>query len=552
MKNQKTVLRFERSFWSLVSNQLREYPLPYFFGFICLVATHYIQSELPFLARDLVKNANLTTDQVWIFVLLAFGIIFFRTSSRILFFTPARLMQRELRKELIQTISESTPYRYRELSQGDLFQFLTGDIEQIRALIGFVGLQLGNIIIAFLILIPRLMDFNSKLLWTLLPMFLSFAIFTFVVSRNKEDFRLMQKANGDLQNNIIEAFQGKKTIKNFHAEEEFVGLFKKASLGELFYFYRTSRSISFSLPLVALGIGCSLVIGAHIIYSEGLGPEDFVLFSGFIFLFMEPINYLSWIGMVVSRSSASWKRLTDFQKKLKTSVPSEEKLKDNVFINDEELKMQLPFWEHTLNLGFKKGQWNVFVGATGVGKSELMLKVAESLIQKGEKISFTFQDPYLFNDTIQANLFLGKNPSAAEKEKAKKYLKLFGLDYIDSNLDRLLELEVGENGKRLSGGQAKRLQLARALLSDSNYVLWDDPFSSIDLILEKEILQELKNDSDLKNKTFILTSHRLSTVRFTQYIYYLDKELGIVESQVTENALVPGTKIYEYFKLQMV
>ena len=541
-KNHTNIKRFDRKFWSLVSNQLKEYPLPYILGFICLVATHYIQSELPFLARELVKHASLSNKEVGIFVLMALGIIFFRTSSRILFFTPARLMQRELRKELINNISESSPFRYRELSQGDLFQYLTGDIEQIRALIGFVGLQLGNIIIAFFILIPRLVDFHPELVWTLLPMFVCFFIFTFVVSRNREEFRLMQKAQGEIQNNIIESFQGKKTIKNFHAEDKFIDLFKISSLKELSHFYRSSLGISFTLPMMALGIGMSLAMGAYIIFQSKMKPEDFVLFSGFIFLFMEPINYLSWIGMVVSRSSASWKRLRDFNQKLKTPIELEAQLTSFSAV---------PFWDNKINITLKPGSWTVFVGSTGVGKTELLQRLAE-IARKDQVITFTFQDPYLFNDTVEANLFLGKEPNDQDRVRAKKYLKLFGLDYVESNLDNLLKLEVGENGKRLSGGQAKRLQLARALLSKSKLVFWDDPFSSVDLILEKEILQVLRNDNDLKEKTFILTSHRLSTVKYADYVYYLDKAEGVIEHGEVQSILTTGTKTYEYFKLQMV
>lgn len=314
---------FKRNLLELVVNQLRDYPISYFLGFFCLIATHLIQSELPFLARDLVVHSSLTIKEISIFFLLAIGIILFRTSSRILFFTPARLMQRELRKELVTTISSASPYRYNHLTHGDIFQYLTGDIDQVRALIGFVGLQLGNIVIAFSILVPRLVQFQPALIWTLLPMFISFIVFSIVITRNKEEFRLMQKSSGELQNNIIEAFHGKKTIKNFHAEEKFIDLFGIASLKELSYFYRTSLGISFTLPMIALGIGSALTMGAYIIFNQKMKAEDFVLFSGFIFLFMEPMNYLTWIGMVVSRSSASWKRLIDFNQQISSASSKE-------------------------------------------------------------------------------------------------------------------------------------------------------------------------------------------------------------------------------------
>lgn len=543
--------RFDRSFLSLVSKQLKEYPISYLLGFICLVATHFIQSELPFLARELVKHATLTSQQVMTFCLMAIGIIFFRTASRILFFSPARLMQRVLRKELVQIIDTSSPFRYRYLSQGDIFQYLTGDIDQIRALIGFVGLQFGNIIVAFIILIPRLIGFHPELIWALIPMFVSSILFTIVVAKNKEEFKLMQKSSGELQNNIIEAYQGKKTIKNFHAENEFVGLFQAASLKELSYFYRTSLGISFTLPMMGLGIGTALCMGAYTIYTHNMKAEDFVLFSGFIFLFMEPLNYLTWIGMVVSRSSASWKRLREFYKNLITESSIETKLSGSGETVGQ-FKFQLDFWDKILNLNIEKNKWTVIVGQTGSGKTELLMRIAEILKTKNQSLTFTFQDPYLFNETILVNLFLGKTPNQNEIDRAKLYLKLFGLDYIESDLDILLSLEVGENGKRLSGGQAKRLLLIRSLLSTSDYIFWDDPFSSVDLIVEKEILQKLRADETLKNKTFILTSHRLSTVRFSDLICYLTKEDGIVEYDSVSKLLTTGTKTYDYFKLQMV
>ncbi len=542
----------DKKFWELVVGQIKTYPFSYGFGFIALVATHLIQSQLPFMARELVKNRGFSNSEIIIFLFLAIGIILFRTASRILFFTPARLMQKELRTELLFELSTATPFRYRQYSSGDIFQYLTQEIEQIRALIGFVGLQLGNIIIAFSILIPRLIHFEIDLLWSLIPMFVCFLIFTFIVSRNKDDFGKMQKALGEIQNNIIESYLGKKTIKNFHAELNFINLFKDASRNELNIFKRTSKNISYSLPLVALGMGLSLIIGAKIIHQKNMSAEDFVLFSGFIFLLMEPINFLSWVGVVISRSSASWDRLRKFKEVLSRPSEIEETIKQKNLIVKSEFILNVPFWDHVVEIDLSHPTWLMFIGPTGVGKSEFLEKLAFLILKNGKKINFVFQDPYLYNETIQTNIFLGRIPLEHEIEMAKKYLKLFGLDYVENNLDQLLALEVGENGKRLSGGQAKRLALVRSLCSHSDYILWDDPFSSIDLILEKEILSQLKSDPYLKNKKFILSGHRLSTLKYVDEICFLSIEKGVLEFGQSNELLVDGTQTYEYFKLQMV
>ena len=89
-------------------------------------------------------------------------------------------------------------------------------------------------------------------------------------------------------------------------------------------------------------------------------------------------------------------------------------------------------------------------------------------------------------------------------------------------------------------------------MASSSIIIWDDPFSSVDLILEKEIISELKKQKILSNKTIILSSHRLSTVKNSDQIYYLDKSSGIVESGEMEKLLREDTKTYEYFKQQMV
>lgn len=540
-------------FKGLIASQFKEFKLYYLLGVICLIATHKIQSELPFMAKNLADLVSKNIDELHpsMFFLFALGILVFRTSSRILFFYPARLLQKYLRTELLLKLEEATPSRFRHLNSGQLFQYLTGDIDQIRALIGFVGLQGGNFIIAMFVLIPKMIGFNSHLLVALTPMLCSFIIFTYIVSKNRIYFKKTQDMQGEVQNLIMETYSGKRTIKNFHAEESFTTLFAEMSLKELYYFYKSSLGISITLPLITLGIGLSLLWGAQIIRAEHLGASTLILFSGFIYLFMEPMGYLSWVGVVVSRSNASWNRLKDLDSTLNTAIATELDLESRN-LNTRDLVFDLPFWDHAITLIFKPQKWNVLIAKTGHGKSEVLLKIAEVMRKRGMSISLVAQDPYIYNDTVERNIFLGRSATEGERATAKFALKTLGLDYLEPDLDKLMALEVGENGKRLSGGQIKRLCLVRSLLSEADTLIWDDPFSSVDLILEKEIIQELKSVDVLKSKTVILTSHRYSTVRNSDYLIYLDKDLGIVEEGEVIELLKPTTKTYEYFQKQMV
>jgi ATP-binding cassette subfamily B protein len=544
--------RLNFNFTQLLKDQTLDFWPYYFFALIFLFLTHKIQSDLPFKARELAElvHANSAINYksyIW----FAVGIIIFRTLSRILFFYPARVLQKQLREELLLKIQLTPPIRYRHLSGGQLFQYLTGDIDQIRALIGFVGLQGGNFIIGLLVLVPKLISFNAHLIYALTPMLVAFFIFTFIVSKNKKYFKSMQEAQGDVQNVIIESFQGKKTIKNFHAEDPFIKLFSESSLKELYFFYRSSLGISITLPLIAFGVGLSMLWGAFIIKDQNLGAGTLILFSGFIFLFMEPLSYLSWIGVVISRSSASWKRLYELNDKMEV-ITENEKLLNNLNRDFHESNLNILFWEKPIAIKIEKLKWNILVSKTGHGKSFILENLAQVLIENKKNVSVVFQDPYIYNDSIINNIFLGNPPTESETEAAKRILKLFGLDFLESDLSKLLELEVGENGKRLSGGQSKRLCLIRSILSKADYLLWDDPFSSVDLILEKEIIQNLRNNELFKSKTIILTSHRLTTVRSSDVVTFLDKDRGIVEYGETNKLLNSKGELSEYFQKQMV
>jgi ABC-type multidrug transport system fused ATPase/permease subunit len=547
--------RLDRSLTSLLILQFKEYWHYYLVAFSCLFLTHYIGSQLPFLAKELAENVQngLEDQPVAIFFWLALGIVVFRTSSRLSFFYPARVMQKNLRVELVEKLEGVSPLRYKEFSSGQLYQIVQNDMDQLRALIGFALLQLGNIIVALAVLIPKISSFNSNLVIALSPMLISFIFFTLIVSMNRKYYKQTQDYQGEVQNFIMESYLGKKTIKNFHAEQSFLDLFDRASFRELMAFYRAGLGIAFSIPMIPFGVGMSLIWGAWLIRSLELGAPGLVLFSGFIFLFLEPLMFVSWIGVVFARSGASWKRIRDLVNKLENKSLEEVQLQEmNPHKIEDHMQMKVSFWDEWMDVDIRRGEWTVLIGKTGCGKSEVLKQLAEILKNQGERISYVAQSPYLYNDTIAANIFLGRERTEELDTRAYDLLKIMGLDYLADNREELLKLEVGENGKRLSGGQAKRLCLIRSLMAEAPILLWDDPFSSVDLILEKQIVEDLKKSGLIKDKTIILTSHRLTTVRLSHQVIFLEKQTGIIESGEIAKLLAGKSKTYEYFSDQMV
>src|SRR5690606_36575113 len=98
---------------------------------------------------------------------------------------------------------------------------------------------------------------------------------------------------------------------NYHSEESFVSMFEDHSAKELWNFFRAGIGVGFSIPLIPFGVGLSLLWGAYLIRLQDLGAPSLVLFSGFVFLFLEPLMFLSWVGVVFTASMASWARIRE-------------------------------------------------------------------------------------------------------------------------------------------------------------------------------------------------------------------------------------------------
>ena len=154
-------------------------------------------------------------------------------------------------------------------------------------------------------------------------------------------------------------------------------------------------------------------------------------------------------------------------------------------------------------------------------------------------ISIISQDPYIFNMTIKENLKLVKY-NLTDEEIIEKCKIACIHDYIMTLPDKYDTL-LGEGGVNLSGGQKQRLAITRALLKDTEIILFDEATSSLDNETQREIRQSIRNIS--KDFTIIIVAHRLSTVIDCDRILVLDK--GKIVEEGTHKQLINDSKIYK-------
>ncbi|GAB4140616.1 MAG: hypothetical protein Fur0015_10760 [Ignavibacteriales bacterium] len=179
------------------------------------------------------------------------------------------------------------------------------------------------------------------------------------------------------------------------------------------------------------------------------------------------------------------------------------------------------------NLSFeiKKNEIVAVVGESGSGKSTLVNLLTKLwkdysgkiLIDKidyknisdesiRELISVVPQNVHLFTGTIRENLLIAKeNSTEDEIYDALKKSEL--IDFVES-LPEKLETNIGELGKKLSGGEIKRLGIARAILRNSPIIIFDEVTEHLDTVTEKNILRMIKQLS--RDRSILFISHRLN------------------------------------------
>ncbi len=213
------------------------------------------------------------------------------------------------------------------------------------------------------------------------------------------------------------------------------------------------------------------------------------------------------------------------------------------------------------NISFKinDGEFIGIVGQTGsskttlinlilrfydVGKGKILINNKDikeySIHEVRNKISVSFQNPFLFNDTIKNNIKWGnKNASDEEVFQAAKIACCY--DFIKNDLKDGFDTIISEGGTNLSGGQRQRVCLARAILMKPHILILDDSFSALDRITEAKVKENLKRN--LPNMTKIVISQKISTIKDSDKIIVLEK--GKISNIGTHQELIKIDEIYK-------
>ena len=500
---------------------------------------------------------------------------FFMYMMRQTIIVASRKIEYDLKNEIFYHYQTLPLKFYKKNNTGDLMNRISEDVSKVRMYLGPALMYGMNVTILMLMVIPFMFYINFNLaFYSLMPLPLlvvSIYLVQNIINKRSEQ---IQESLSNLSTYVQETFSGIRLIQSFVREINFEKVFAQKSKA----YKNKSIGLQFVLalffPVIMTLIGLSIIItvyvGALEVFDGNLSIGNIAEFLIYVYLLTWPVTALGWITSIIQRASASQKRINEFLRESSDITSSENKRIilqgkiefKNVFFKYSDTKIQgMENISFTINPGDSLG----IIGSTGSGKSTIANSILRLFdIDKGQiliddtdikqlnishfrkQIGYVPQDVFLFSDTIENNILFGtENKSFDLVKEAAENADL--LRNINSFPEKF-ETKIGERGITLSGGQKQRVSIARAIIKEPKILILDDCLSAVDTKTENVILENMKKI--MVNKTSIIISHRISSVKLAKKIIVIDS--GKIIEEGNHKTLLKRKGVYfDLYKQQL-
>lgn len=520
-----------------------------------------------------ITDIGIVKHELLINILLLLGAAllsaFFTFMMRQTFIVVSRYVEYDLKNEIFQHYEKLSLGFYKQNRTGDLMNRISEDVSKVRMYVG-PALMYSITTITLFIVVVSYMFYKAPILtlYAIAPLpILSIAIYKLSVLINHRT-TIVQQYLSKLTTFTQESFSGIAVIKAYGIEPRTNSNFEELAEGSKVKNIDLAKVQALFFPLMMLLIGVSNILVIYIggtRYINGQIAEfgTIVEFLIYVNMLTWPVAVVGWVTSMVQQAEASQKRINEF---LETEPSIQNLVEENTPINGSIQFNNLTFtYPDTgiialkdVSFSVKPGETLAIIGNTGSGKSTIleligrlydveegMLKIDNCAIRNlnledlRNSIGYVPQDAFLFSDSLRNNIRFGKEKASEEEViKAAKNAAVHK-NIIDFN--KGYDTILGERGITLSGGQKQRVSIARAIIKDPKILLLDDCLSAVDTETEEEILQNLNRIS--KNKTTIIVSHRISSVKNANKIIVLEE--GKIIQQGTHNELVNSDGYYK-------
>jgi ATP-binding cassette subfamily B protein len=563
---------------------------------VCSVLTTVIALVSPLILRfavdDLTREVTRGKLLYYAGLLVAVGLVggLFRFLTRRILIGASRHIEYDLRNDFFAHL-ETLPLSYFQAHRtGDLMSRATNDLNAVRMMIGPSIMYSSNTVLTFVAALALMISIDGWLtLISLIPLpFVSISVKYFGTAIHKR-FEQIQAQLSEISAVVQEALSGVRVVRAYRQEESELDRFRRSNEEYL----RRNRTLiiiqGFFFPSMSLflGLGAMLVLwlGSREVISGRITLGAFVAFNAWLAMLAWPMIAFGWVTNMIQRGMASWKRMLevlDTVPAIADDVRHERRgsVRANPIRGDIEFRDLVFSYNGTkvldhVSARIPAGQTVALVGVTGSGKSTLINLVARlhdpppgSVFVDGEDvlemplqvlrgaIGFVPQEPLLFSDTLAGNVAFGldaqdwlRGQTDVRRQRIVGAAAIARLDKDVADFPNGYDTMVGERGITLSGGQKQRTAIARAIAVDPRILILDDALSAVDTYTEEEILGRLRQV--MRQRTSILVSHRISTVREADQIFVLDQ--GRFVERGTHDELIRHDGLYaELYRKQLL
>lgn len=532
--------------------------------FVPIIAVYNILIELAEHALDpsLIDKAYIW---LWSYIALgaffAFGVLTF--ASLMLSHIAAFNILYEIRMQLVQKMVRLPLGFFSRRASGELKKIMSDDVERIEL---FIAHHIPDIVTALLFPLI-LVSYMFAVDWRLAIVVLAVLAMAFYVmgrmytgKKIREVSKRYVETLGRMNASIVEYIRGIQVVKTF---TESTNAYRKLNddikeyrkfANEVNVQYQPTYvgflTILSSALLFIIPVAVWLLVGSAS-YATFVPVLLMFLFFGVAVFF--PVLKLLWIGSFLNQNNMGVQKIDDIlymDEIEEPDIPRHPKDASVEFRNVSFAYDTTPILK-AISFISHPGTITALVGPSGAGKSTVAMLAARFWdVQSGEiliggvpvkeiptsvlmdNVAFVFQDNMLFFDTIEENIRMG-NKTATFEEVARAACAVQCHEFIES-LPNGYQTLVGEGGIYLSGGEAQRIALARAILKDSPIILLDEATAFADPENEGKILAAFSHL--IKGKTVLVIAHRLSTITNADRILYVDK--GVIAEQGTHEQLL--------------
>ena len=502
-------------------------------------------------------------SQAFLAMIIPFGIVGFALFQGILKYSSNYLtdwtgqkISMSLKKDLFKKLTSMDPQFFDVNSSGIvLTRFLsdpdTASRNVIDLLKSFIATFFGLVGLVGVLL------YNSWKLAIIGVTIMAIAItpVTFIRKRVKKVSNATMVVGGNMTTNFNETFAGNKIMTAYNLQKDQNEKFDNQITEQFHLAMSLTKRVGWLSPIMyfvcSIGIALVMAYGNSLILSGEMSAGSFASFVTSLLLLYKPTktlgNTLTNLQNVFVAMSRVFE-LFDLQPQIKSpeSPVALADLNNSIDFKNVcfEYEKDVPVLKD-FSLHVNKGETIALVGNSGGGKSTVVSLLPRfydvtsgaiefdgvnikdfELNNLRSKISFVFQDNFLFSGTIKDNILMG-NEHATE-EQIEEVVRMAHLDEFAHTLEKGLDTFVGERGASLSGGQRQRVAIARAMLKNSPIVILDEATSALDNKSEAIVQKAL--DNLIKNRTVFVIAHRLSTIQNADRIAVVDEgrlaELG--------------------------